>query len=92
MNCKKCKRCGCFFVSDNEVCSKCESKDNMELAKLRNYLSSNEVVSLEELSNNVGIAPANLNRFIASEEFSEVYKQLNKNSSDEGYNNISISL
>ena len=38
MNCKKCKRCGCFFVSDNEVCSKCEPKDNIELAKLRNYL------------------------------------------------------
>ena len=92
MNCKKCKRCGCFFVSDNEVCSKCEPKDNMELAKLRNYLSSNTVVSLEELSNNVGITPANLNRFITSEEFTGVYKQLSKNSSDEGFNNISISL
>lgn len=92
MNCKKCKRCGCFFVSDNEVCSKCEPKDNMELAKLRNYLSSNTVVSLEELSNNVGIAPANLNRFITSKEFTGIYKQLSKNSSDEGFNNISISL
>ena len=92
MNCKKCKRCGCFFVSDNEVCSKCEPKDNMELAKLRNYLSSNTVVSLEELSNNVGIAPANLNRFITSEEFTGVYKQLSKNSSDDGFNNISVSL
>lgn len=92
MNCKKCKRCGCFFVSDNEVCSKCEPKDNIELAKLRNYLNSNTVVSLEELSNNVGITPANLNRFITSEEFTGVYKQLAKNTSDEGFNNISISL
>ena len=92
MNCKKCKRCGCFFVSDNEVCSKCEPKDNFELEKLRNYLSSNTVVSLEELSNNVGIAPANLNRFITSKEFTGIYKQLSQNSSEEGFNNISVSL
>lgn len=92
MNCKKCKRCGCFFVSDNEVCSKCEPRDNFEIAKLRNYLSSNEVFSFDELSYNVGIAPANLSRYISSEEFINVYNSLNKNSSDEGFNNINISL
>ena len=43
MDCKRCKRCGCFFVSNNDVCPKCELKDNNEIVKLRNYLDNNEV-------------------------------------------------
>lgn len=92
MNCKKCKRCGCFFVSDNEVCPKCEPRDNFEITKLRNYLNSNEVFSFDELSYNVGIAPANLNRYISSEEFVNIYNKLNQKFNDENLNNIDISL
>lgn len=92
MEFKKCKRCGCFFVSNNEVCSKCEPKDNLEMIKLRNYLNDNEVNSLEEISNTLSIAPANLARHIKADEFKNVYKTLSKNSSGEGFNNISISL
>lgn len=90
MNCKKCKRCGCFFVSDSEICSKCEPKDNFEIAKLRNYLSSNEANSFDELSYTVGIAPANLSRHISSDEFINVYNKLNQNTSNEGFNGISL--
>ena len=90
MNCKKCKRCGCFFVSDTDVCLKCEPKDNFEIAQLRNYLSSNEANSLDELSYNIGISPANLSRYISSEEFINIYNKLNKNTSIEGFNDITL--
>ena len=90
MNCKKCKRCGCFFISDTDVCLKCEPKDNFEIAQLRNYLSSNEANSLDELSYNIGISPANLSRYISSEEFINIYNKLNKNTSIEGFNDITL--
>ena len=90
MNCKKCKRCGCFFISDTDVCLKSEPKDNFEIAQLRNYLSSNEANSLDELSYNIGISPANLSRYISSEEFINIYNKLNKNTSIEGFNDITL--
>lgn len=90
MNCKKCKRCGCFFVSDTDVCLKCEPKDNFEIAQLRNYLSSNEANSLDELSYNIGISPANLSRHISSEEFVNIYNKFNKDTSNEGFNDITL--
>ena len=92
MEFKKCKRCGCFFVSNSEVCSKCEPKDNFEIIKLRNYLNDNDVISLDELASNLSITPANLARHIQSDEFKNLYKNLSKSSSGEGFNNISISL
>lgn len=92
MELNKCKRCGCFFVSNNDVCIKCEPKDNFEIVKLRNYLNNNEVSSLDEISSNLSITPANLTRYINTDEFKGVYENLSKNSSGEGFNNISISL
>lgn len=92
MEFKKCKRCGCFFVSDNDVCTKCAPKDNVEIIKLRNYLDSNNASSLDEISNNLSITPSNLARYILADEFKDVYKNLSRNSSGEGFNNISISL
>ena len=31
MNFNKCERCGCFFVTDQNVCPKCEPKENFEM-------------------------------------------------------------
>lgn len=92
MEFNKCKRCGCFFVSNKDVCIKCEPKDNFEIVKLRAYLNNNEAYSLDEISSNLSITPANLMRHINTDEFKGVCKNLNKNSSGEGFNNISISL
>ena len=38
MEFKRCLRCGCFFVSANDVCCNCESKDRFDVAKLNNIL------------------------------------------------------
>ena len=35
MDFKKCERCGCFFVNDSTVCCSCETKDNLEILKLK---------------------------------------------------------
>lgn len=67
MEFKKCARCGCFFVSNNSICCNCAPKDNLEIAKLNNYIEEygNTNYSLEDISINTGISVRNLNRYIS---------------------------
>ncbi len=73
MEFKKCVRCGCFFVSTNDVCCNCESKDRFDIAKLNSILEdNNDFNSIEELSTISGINLNNLNRFIANDKISGI--------------------
>ena len=68
MNLNKCERCGCFFASNNEVCPNCLSKDETDIAKLKNFLSETEdSISIEDLSLNTGISINNVNRFLKND-------------------------
>ena len=65
MDFKKCNRCGCFYTSNSNVCCNCEPKDNLEIAKLNNYIEQyGNNYSLDELSVSTGISVKNLNRYI----------------------------
>jgi len=65
MEFKQCARCGCFFMTDNNVCGNCESKDKIDLAVLNNFIDSDmEYSSIHDISINTGISVNNLNRFI----------------------------
>lgn len=69
MEFKKCNRCGCFYTTDTNVCSNCQPKDTLELAKLNNYIEKyGNNFTLDELSVSTGISTNNLNRFIANNE------------------------
>ena len=73
MEFKKCMRCGCFYMSDNDVCCKCESKDRLDIAKLNTLLEENvSYNSIQDLSIASGISINNLNRFIENNEFSDL--------------------
>lgn len=77
MELNKCKRCGAFFASDNNVCPNCEPKDVAELSKLKNFLAENDCPnSIDILASNTGISAKNLNRFLAQEDFSSVASKL----------------
>ena len=65
MEFKKCARCGCFFVSDVEVCPKCLPKDRCEISKLTNYINIT-ASSISNLSVNTGITLKNINRYLDS--------------------------
>ena len=70
MEFKKCERCGCFFVSNKDICNKCTPKDEFEITKLKHYFESYSIKnSLEEISNNTGITVKNIDRHINSEDF-----------------------
>ncbi len=73
MEFKKCMRCGCFFMSDNDVCCNCQSKDRMDISKLNSILDENiSYNSIEDLSIASGININNLNRFISNKQISDI--------------------
>lgn len=78
MEFKKCGRCGCFFLSDSDVCYNCTPKDNFEMSKLKNYLESeNYSNSIDSISVDTGISVKNLNRYFENKEFSKISSKLN---------------
>lgn len=73
MDFKKCMRCGCFFMSDNNVCCNCESKDRMDISKLNSILDeTNNFNSVQDLSILSGVNMNNLNRFISNNQISDL--------------------
>lgn len=73
MELNKCKRCGAFFASNDNVCPKCAPKDMMELQKLKCYLQENDLPSsVESLSYTTGISIQNLNRFLEEKKFKDI--------------------
>lgn len=77
MEIKRCERCGGFFESVNDVCNGCIAKDNKDVGKLKNFLDGysygSKPLTREELSFGTGITMKNLNRYLSTQEFSEVY-------------------
>lgn len=66
MEFKKCMRCGCFFISDDDVCCNCQDKDRIDIAKINYILDENNTLnSIQELSNTSGVNINNINRFIS---------------------------
>lgn len=65
MDFKRCNRCGNFFMSDSDICYDCGIKDRADIAKLNNILiNTSGISSVNELSENSGVNPTNINRFI----------------------------
>ncbi len=73
MEFKKCMRCGCFFMSDTDVCCNCQTRDKMDIAKLNSILDENSNFnSIQDLSIFSGVNINNLNRYIANNQISNL--------------------
>lgn len=76
MNFNKCARCGCFFVTDGDVCPSCTPKDKNDISKLSSYLTSVEsTMTVNELSTATGVSKKNISRYISEKGF-EYRKQI----------------
>lgn len=65
MEFNKCSRCGNFFISNDDVCPKCKTKDMLEFETFKSYISENGLNNnLELLSNETGISVKNINRYL----------------------------
>ncbi len=65
MEFNKCSRCGNFYVSNNDVCPKCQTKDTLEFETFKTYIEENGIIrNLDILSSETGISVKNLNRFL----------------------------
>lgn len=73
MEFKKCARCGCFFMSDNNVCCNCENRDKLDISRLNSILDENiSFNSIQDLSIASGVNINNLNRFIQDNKISDL--------------------
>ena len=68
---RKCVRCGAMYVSDTEVCGRCQQKDGADLYKLKGYFEKEfgAIGSEREISQATGISQKNLERFLGYDEF-----------------------
>lgn len=64
MEFKRCARCGCFFVTDGEVCNACAPKDRLDMVKVKNYFEENPDYSIDNISINTGISTKNVSRYL----------------------------
>ena len=69
MECKRCRRCGCFFVSDNDVCSNCEAKDIGDIANIKSFMLENENMSIKEVAGRFGTSESNILRYMEDDNF-----------------------
>ena len=68
MEFKKCVRCGCFFVTDGEVCQACLPKDRLDEIKFKDYVELNPEASAHSISIDTGISSRNISRYISNSE------------------------
>lgn len=65
MEFNKCSRCGNFFISNDDVCPKCKTKDTLEFETFKSYIAENGINNnLDILSNETGISAKNINRYL----------------------------
>lgn len=71
---RKCARCGCMYIAETDVCSKCQKKDGADLYKLKGFLNDglDEAMTQGELAIATGISNKNLARFLGYDEFKGV--------------------
>ena len=76
MDFKKCNRCGSFYISEGDVCPKCNAKDTFELETFKSYIEKNGTTnSIETISQKTGIPMRHLSRFLGYEQFKPYAKE-----------------
>ncbi len=69
MDFKRCARCGCFFVTDGEVCNLCAPKDRLDILKVQNYFEENTDDSVDTIAINTGVSAKNVSRYLSTHNF-----------------------
>ncbi len=80
MDFKKCNRCGSFYLSEGDVCPKCNTKDTFELSTFKKYIEKNGTNdSINKISQELGIQVRHLNRFLGYKELQKYAPALKSN-------------
>ena len=89
MEFKKCNRCGNFYLSEGQVCSKCAPKESCEYSTFKSYVEENGTnSSIYNMAGQTGISTKHLNRFIESDGLDLPVREIAKNIS--GLNGITF--
>lgn len=78
MEFNKCSRCGNFYISNDEVCPKCKTKDTLEFETFKSYIEQNGInQNLDIISCETGISVKNINRFLNNASYNNSLNNLN---------------
>ena len=78
MNLNKCSRCGSFFMANASVCPNCESKDQEDINKLKNFFEDNSTnIALDMLAIETGVSEKNFSRLYAENSKNEYFANYN---------------
>lgn len=72
MEFKKCVRCGCFFVTEGDVCTNCLPKDRLDIFKIQNYFAETQNNSIDNISINTGVSSKNVQRYLSNQNFPNI--------------------
>lgn len=64
MEFKRCARCGCFFVTEGDVCSICSPKDRLDMHKVQNYFEETSDNSTYNIAISTGVSEKNVSRYL----------------------------
>lgn len=78
MNLNKCSRCGSFFMASGSVCPNCETKDQEDINKLKNFFEDNSTnIALDMLAIETGVSEKNFSRLYAENAKNEYFANYN---------------
>lgn len=70
MEIKKCKKCGSFIMSDNNICTSCMKETAYENTVLKNYFDENNSFdSIPSISAVTGIAPDVIQNYMKTNNY-----------------------
>lgn len=65
MEIKKCKNCGEFIMSENNICTSCLNKLNYGKTVLKSYFEdTNSCNSISSISSSTGVAPSIIQNYL----------------------------
>ena len=72
MEIKKCKKCGAFIMSDNDVCESCAKELAYQNTVLKNYFDENiSFDSISSISSVTGVDSATIQNYMKSNNYTD---------------------
>lgn len=73
MEINKCAKCGKLLNSEEDLCSRCLSRDLQDLESVRRFILDNpQVTTLDEISSQTSVAKNDILRFIDKGRFDDI--------------------
>ncbi len=93
MKLNQCVRCGSFFTTEDAVCPNCKNQDKADMDSVKKYIANTQMpISVEAMAYDTSVSVKNINRYLQSEDFSDIKISLDSRTITQNDNNKKIKL